>query len=112
MIPKRAASFLILLSLVTVGLPFAAAQSVPRVPEGKAELPGAFPLSIFGQAAGGLLPRGPLTPWGSGKDSLPKGLDQQRPAATYKPLGACKLNFPFCSNLLLGLTACLFHDVG
>lgn len=63
MISKSAASFLLLLSFLTVNLPFAAAQRAPHSPGDRPALPGALPFSLPGQAGiGGVPHRGPITP--------------------------------------------------
>lgn len=62
-ISKCAASFLLLLSLLTVSLPFAAAQRAPHLPGDRPALPGALPFSLPGQSGQDGMPhRGPITP--------------------------------------------------
>ena len=56
-ISKSAASVLLLLSLLTVSLPFASAQRAPRLAGDRPALPGALPLSLPGQTELGGMPR-------------------------------------------------------
>ena len=56
MISKSAASFLLLLSLLTVSLPFATAQRAPHLPGDRPTLPGALPFSLPGQTGLGGMP--------------------------------------------------------
>ena len=55
-ISKSSASFLILLSPLTVRLPFAAAQRASHLPGDRPGLPGALPFSLPGQTGLGRLP--------------------------------------------------------
>ena len=63
MISKSAASFLFLLSFLTVSLPFAAGQRAPHLPGDRPALPGGLPFSLPIQTGQGGMPhRGPSTP--------------------------------------------------
>ena len=56
MISKSAVSSLLLLSLLTVSLPFAAAQRTPHLLGDRPALPGALPFSLPGQTGLGGVP--------------------------------------------------------